>query len=224
MYIIVVGGGKVGFYVAWTLVEEGHEVLIIERDPDAASGISERLGTIVLQGDGADATVLARAGASRANVVIAATGDDEDNLIVSQVAKRKFNVERAIARVNNPKNELLFKRLGIDATVSQTNVLLHLIEQRIGVDGLTHLMTLRHDEIEIVEARVGKDSPVVGKSLAEIKLPPNCVFSAITRGDQVIVPTGDTRLDVGDEVIAVTRVEQESELRRLLVGQDTIYG
>ena len=224
MYIIVVGGGKVGFYVAWTLVEEGYEVLIIERDHEVASNISERLGTIVLEGDGADATVLARAGAGRADVVIAATGDDEDNLIVSQVAKRKFAVDRAIARVNNPKNELLFKRLGIDATVSQTNVLLHLIEQRVAVDGLTHLLTLRHDEIEIVEARVGKKSPVVGKTLAEITLPPSCVFSAITRGEDVIVPTGDTRLEIGDEVIAVTRVDRESELRRLLVGQETIYG
>ena len=224
MYTIVVGGGKVGFYVALTLVEEGNEVLIIERDHEVASVISERLGTIVLEGDGADATVLARAGANRASVVVAATGDDEDNLIVCQVAKRKFHVERAIARVNNPKNELLFKRLGIDETVSQTNVLLHLIEQRIAVDGLTHIMTLRHDEIEIVEARVGKSSPVVGKSLAEIQLPPSCVFSAIARGEEVIVPTGDTRLRVGDEVIAVTRVEQESALRKLLVGQETVYG
>ncbi|MEZ4523686.1 MAG: NAD-binding protein [Thermomicrobiales bacterium] len=218
MYIIVIGGGKVGFHLAWTLVEEGYEVLVIERDGSVVERIEDRLGSIVMQGDGAESSILDAAGASRADVIIASTGDDEDNLIVCQVAKRRFNVERVIARVNNPKNELLFKRLGIDVTVSQTNVLLHLIEQRIDVDGLTHLMTLQHDAIEIVEARVADDSAVVGRTLAEIKLPPECVFSAITRGEHVVVPTGGTRIEAGDEVIAVTRTENEAALRRLLVG------
>ncbi|CAN5669473.1 NAD-binding protein [soil metagenome] len=218
MYVVVVGGGKVGYYLAWTLVEEGYEVLVIERDPGIADRISEQLGAIVMQGDGAEFSILAAAGASRADVVIASTGDDEDNLIVCQVAKRKFGVDRVIARVNNPKNELLFKRLGIDATVSQTNVLLHLIEQRIDPGGLTHLMTLRHEAIEIVEARVSDESPVVGKTLAEIRLPPECVFSAITRGEHVVVPTGQTRIEAGDEVIAITSTSSEVALRKLLVG------
>jgi trk system potassium uptake protein TrkA len=216
--VIVVGGGKVGFYLAWTLVEKDHEVLVIERKRETVERISERLGAIVMEGDGAEASVLAAAGASRADVVVASTGDDEDNLIVCQVAKRKFRVDRVIARVNNPKNELLFKKLGIDTTVSQTNVLLHLIEQRIGVDGLTHLLTLRHDAIEIVEARVSENSPVAGKTLAEITLPGECVFSAIARGEHIVVPTGQTRIEVGDEVIAVTSRESEPQLRRLLVG------
>jgi trk system potassium uptake protein TrkA len=218
MYLIVVGGGKVGYYLAWTLVEEGYEVLVIERDNAKADRIREQLGAVIMRGDGAEASVLEAAGASRADVVIATTGDDEDNLIVCQVAKQRFQVERVIARVNNPKNELLFKKLGIDTTVSQTNVLLHLIEQRIGVDGLTHLMTLQHDALEIVEVRVGEGSPVVGRTLAEVRLPPDCVFSAIARGDRVVVPTGQTRIEAGDEVIAVTRPEREEELRRLLVG------
>lgn len=218
MYVLVIGGGKVGYYLAWTLVEEGYEVLVIERDPATAARISERLGAIVMQGDGAESTILDAAGASRADVVIASTGDDEDNLIVCQVAKRKFNVGRVIARVNNPKNELLFKRLGIDATVSQTNVLLHLIEQRLNIDGLTHLMTLRHSEIEIVEARVSAESPIVGRTLANIRLPPECVFSAITRGEHIVVPTGQTTIEAGDEIIAVTRTESEGALRKLLMG------
>ncbi len=218
MYLIVVGGGKVGYYLAWTLVDEGYEVLVIERDNAKADRIRAQLGAVVMQGDGAEASVLEAAGASRADVVIATTGDDEDNLIVCQVAKQRFQVHRVIARVNNPKNELLFKKLGIDATVSQTNVLLHLIEQRIGLDGLTHLMTLQHDALEIVEVRVGEKSPVVGRTLAEIRLPPDCVFSAIGRGERVVVPTGQTRIEAGDEVIAVTRTESEEELRRLLVG------
>lgn len=218
MYVIVVGGGKVGYYLAWNLVDQGFEVLVIERQPAKAEAIREHLGAVVMVGDGAEASVLEAAGAVRADVVIATTGDDEDNLIVCQVAKRRFDVERVIARVNNPKNEQLFKRLGIDATVSQTNVLLHLIEQRLIPDGLTRLLTLQHQEIEIVELKVGADSPVVGRRLSEIRLPPDCVFSAINRGEHIIIPTGQTRLEAGDDVIAVTRTERESELRRLLVG------
>jgi trk system potassium uptake protein TrkA len=218
MYLIVVGGGKVGYYLTRTLVDEDYEVLVIERSAAVCDQIRELLGAVVMQGDGAEASVLDAAGASRADVVIASTGDDEDNLIVCQVAKRRFDVGRVIARVNNPKNESLFRKLGIDATVSQTNVLLHLIEQRIDISGLTHLMTLRHDEIEIVEVRVGAGSPVVGRTLAEVTLPPDCVLSAIARGDQVVVPTGQTRIEAGDEVIAVTRFEREAELRKLLFG------
>ncbi len=112
MYLIVVGGGKVGFYLAWTLVEEGYEVLIIERDQANATRIKDQLGMVVMQGDGAEFSVLEAAGAHRADVVIATTGDDEDNLIVCQVAKRRFGVGRVIARVNNPKNEMLFKKSG----------------------------------------------------------------------------------------------------------------
>jgi len=218
MYVIVAGGGKVGYYLAWNLVDDGYEVLVIERNRAKAEAIREHLGAVVMVGDAAEASVLEAAGAIRADVVIATTGDDEDNLIICQVAKRRFDVERVIARVNNPKNEQLFKRLGIDATVSQTNVLLHLIEQRLIPDGLIHLLTLKHQEVGIVEVRVGPESPVVGRTLAEIRLPPDCVFSAINRGDNVIIPTGRTRLEAGDDVIAVTRAEREAELRRLLVG------
>jgi trk system potassium uptake protein TrkA len=132
MYIIIVGGGKVGYYLARALLNAPHEVLIIERDARTAERIGEELGEgVVLRGSGDEASTLQRAGAKRADVVIAVTGDDEDNLIVCQVAKRRFNVPRTIARVNNPKNEYIFNRLGIDMTVSATNVILSLIEQEI---------------------------------------------------------------------------------------------
>ena len=219
MYLIVVGGGKVGYHLAATLVEEGYEILLIERDGATSARITEQLGSIVLTGDGAEASILERAGAARADVVVAATGDDEDNLIICQVAKQRFAVDRVIARVNNPRNEQLFKKLGIDATVSQTNVLMHLIEQRIDLDGLTRLMTLRHDAIEIVEIRIADDSPVVGRTLEDIRLPDDCVLSAISRGERLLVPSGKTRLQAGDEVIAVSRTDQEPALRRLIVGR-----
>ncbi|MFW6075714.1 MAG: potassium channel family protein, partial [Chloroflexota bacterium] len=204
-YLIVIGGGKVGFYLAQTLITEGYEVLLIEKNPRRCEIISEQIGSVVMNGDGADVRTLESAGASRADVVIATTGDDEDNLIICQVAKKRFEVARTIARVNNPKNEDLFKRLGIDSTVSQTNVIHHMIEQQIPDRHLMHLMTLRHEQIEIVEVRIGPNSNVIGRSLAEIRLPANCVLSAIARGSDVILPTGQTRLEAGDEVIAVTK-------------------
>src|ERR687898_1194129 len=158
MYIIVVGGGQVGYYLTKTLLSEGYEVLLIERQPQKVEVFSEHFGSVVVAGDGAEASTLAAAGAARANVVIAVTGEDEDNLVICQVAKHKFHVERTIARVNNPKNEQLFRMLGIDVTVSQTNLILHLIEQSIPEHSFVHLMSLRHADLAIVDSKVGDDS------------------------------------------------------------------
>lgn len=218
MYMIVVGGGKVGYYLTKTLIFEGYEVLLIEKNPDKCDIFRQRFGAVVITGDGAEASTLESAGAARADVVIAVTGDDEDNLVICQVAKKRFGVERVIARVNNPKNEDVFKRLGVDVTVSQTNVILSLIEQQIPERHFLHLMSLKHAQIAIVEASVSSSSPIAGRTLSEIQLPQDCVFSAITRGAEVIVPTGQTVIQAGDEVIAVTRISSEDALRKLLVG------
>ncbi|MBX6341913.1 MAG: NAD-binding protein, partial [Thermomicrobiaceae bacterium] len=171
----------------------------------------------VMQGDGAEAETLARAGAARADVVIAVTGDDEDNLVICQVAKARFGVERTIARVNNPKNEELFRRLGIDVTVSQTNVILSIIEQQIPQRPFVHLMALRHAELAIVEAKVSETSPVVNQQIERIKLPPDVIITAILRGGDLIIPTGQTVVRANDELIVVTKREREEELRHLLV-------
>ena len=217
MYMIVVGGGKVGYYLTKTLIFEGYEVLLVEKNPSKVEIYRQRFGAVVVQGDGAEASTLESAGAARADVIIAVTGDDEDNLIICQVAKQRFDVGRTIARVNNPKNEDVFKRLGVDVTVSQTNVILSLIEQQIPERHFLHLMSLKHAQIAIVEASVSPNSPIAGMQLADIKLPPDCVFSAISRGPEVIVPTGQTRIEPGDEVIAVTRSSSEQALHDLLV-------
>src|SRR5881409_1449210 len=166
MYIIVVGGGKVGYYLTKTLVNEGYEVLLIDKNPKKAAIYAERFGSVVLEGDGAESTTLEAAGISRADVVIAVTGDDEDNLVICQTAKKRFDVPRTIARVNNPKNEEIFKKLGIDVTVSATNLILNVIEQEIPERGLVHLMTIKHAQVSIVEATVEPRSEVAGKSLA----------------------------------------------------------
>jgi len=217
VYIIVVGGGKVGYYLTKTLLNEGHEVLLIERDRGKVETYNERFGSVVLAGDGAEAAVLANAGAARADVVIAVTGEDEDNLVVCQVAKQKFHVGRTIARVNNPKNEQLFRLLGIDVTVSQTNHILNLIEQAIPKRAFIHLLSLRHADLAIIEATITDDSPVAHRSIDDIELPVDCVVAAIARGPEVIVPRGATIIEPNDEIIAITKREQEDELRRLLV-------
>ncbi len=154
MYIIIVGGGKVGYYLTKTLLSEGHEVLLIERDPDKSEQFVEQFGAVVVAGDGAEAAVMAAAGAARADVVIAVTGEDEDNLVICQVAKTKFHVARTIARVNNPKNEYLFRMLGVDITVSQTDYILTLIEQAIPDQPFIHLVNLIHEDMAIVDAKV----------------------------------------------------------------------
>lgn len=217
MYLIVVGGGKVGYYLTKTLVHEGYEVLLIEKNPNKCDIYTERFGAVVMNGDGAEASTLAAAGAARADVVIAVTGDDEDNLVICQMAKHRFHVARTIARVNNPKNEELFRRLGIDVTVNPTNVILSLIEQQIPDRHLVHLLALKHAELEVVEVSVDSDSPVRGQTLEEIRMPPETSMIAVIRGSEVIVPTGQTTIEAGDEVIAITRAKNENALRQLLI-------
>ena len=217
MYIIIVGGGKVGYYLTKTLLNEGHEILLIERDSAKVESYVERFGAVMLEGDGAEASVLARAGAARADVLIAVTGEDEDNLVICQMAKHKFHVGKTIARVNNPKNEQLFKDLDTDVTVSQTNYILGLIEQAIPDRSFIHLLSLRHANLAIIEATISEDSPVANQRVEEIDLPVSCVIAAIARQAEVIVPTGETVILPRDEIIAVTHREDEDELRRLLI-------
>ncbi len=220
MYIVIVGGGKVGYYLTKTLVNEGaNEVLLIEKNPQKVAIFTERFGEVVMQGNGDEAATLQAAGAARADLVIAVTGDDEDNLVICQVAKAHFNVPRTIARVNNPKNEELFRRLGIDTTVSSTNVILNLIEQLIPQRSFVHVMTLRHADMAIVEGIIPQHSQVAGQTLAEIPFPSGVVIAAIHRGAELILPTGSSVLYPGDEVIAVTMRDQEAELRELLVSE-----
>ncbi|MFN8592706.1 MAG: TrkA family potassium uptake protein [Thermomicrobiales bacterium] len=217
MYLIIAGGGKVGYYLTQNLLSEGHEVLLIERNLERAAEIAESLGAVTLTGDAAEAATLVAAGAGRADVVIAVTGEDEDNLVISQVAKEKFHVKRTIARINNPKNEQIFRTLGVDVTVSQTNYILTLIEQAIPDRSFVHLLNLRHQDLTIVDAKVSETSAVAHRSLSEIELPENTAITAISRGPRLIVPNAATELLPGDDIIAIAHIDQEDELRRLLV-------
>lgn len=219
MYIIVAGGGKVGYFLSKSLVSEGHEVLVIERDAKKCAAIADELGSVALRGDACDPATLQEAGADRAEVMVAVTGQDEENLVICQLAKRKFQIPRTIARINNPKNETIFKLLGIDVTVSTTDIIMAHIQQEIPSRHLAHLLRLRHADLEIVEAKLAEDAQAVRKAVKELSLPPSCVLSAIIRDGKAIIPTGDTVLAPQDEVIAVCAPASEEALRQALEGR-----
>jgi trk system potassium uptake protein TrkA len=175
--------------------------------------ISEELGEIVMQGDGCEVRLLEEAGLERADVVVACTGEDEDNLVIAQMAKMAFNVPRTIARVNNPRNEVLFQRLGIDATVSSTRIIYNLIEQSIETGEVIPLAALKRGNIEIVDVEIGPKSPVLGKKVQDIELPESALIISIIRQDHGMIPAADSRLESEDSVIALVSAEQEHSLR-----------
>jgi trk/ktr system potassium uptake protein len=219
MYIIVVGGGKVGYYLTKQLLADGHEVAVIEKNKQKVEQIANDLGSVSIHGDGSDARPMQEAGMSRSDLVVAVTGDDEDNLIVCQMAKKKFGVKRTIARINNPKNEHIFGVLGIDVTVSPVDVLVAQIEREIPAHSLIHLLTLRDVGASFVEKQVGANSPVVGKSLNALDLPDDFLVPLVIRNGKAIIPNGQTVLQAGDEIVAVSTLEQEGTLERLLRGE-----
>lgn len=221
MFIIIVGGGKVGYYLAKSLISGNHEVAIIEKDSSKCSQFLEDFGSITICGDGCDPAVLQGAGAERADIIVADTGDDEDNLIICQLAKTKYKVPRTIARVNNPKNEFVFKKLGIDSTVSSTDLVLSMIEQEVAYKGIAPLISFRKSGVEIVETTIAADSPAISKKIIELELPNNCLILAVLRSDNLIIPDGNTTLDSGDLIIALIRSDQLDGLQRALVGENT---
>ncbi len=219
MYIIIVGGGDIGYYLSKALLNEGHEVLVVEKRAERSAFICNDLGSVCVRGDGCEASTLAEIGTGRADMLIAVTGDDEDNLVACQVAKHKFNVPRTIARIKNPKNEAIFKKLGIDVTVSSTNIILENIEEEVPTHPLTHLLTIRDQGLEVVEVKIPPESITIGKSIKELPLPPGSVLSLIIRKEEKPhVPTAKTILQAGDQIIAVTPPESEAALRAALRG------
>lgn len=217
MYIIVVGGGKVGYNLAKLLLAEGHEVLLIEKDKPKASVLATEFGESLMEGNGSRVSVLREGGANRADVLVAVTGTDEDNLVICQVAKSVFKCPRTIARVNDPRNEALFSALGIDATVSSTRLIDSLIEEQVKAEDMViPLVTLRSGNIEIIEMDLSRSSWILGKKIREISLPEGAIFISILRGDEVIIPKGDTELTPGDKVIALVKKEMEQALREML--------
>ena len=219
MFVLVIGGGKVGYYLTKELVESGHEVVLMEKDRARATQITDEVGSIVVPHDGCEGKYLGEAGCNRADIVAAVTGDDEDNLVICQMAKHHFDVPRTIARVNNPKNEELFRHLGVDEIISPTRMALSSIEQDIPVHELLHLATLENN-LEIIEAQLQSDSPAIGKSPGELTIPDGCSLFAVVRAGVATPLRSDTVLREGDKVIAIGGGDCEAALHEQLIGSN----
>ncbi|MFH1775889.1 MAG: TrkA family potassium uptake protein [Chloroflexota bacterium] len=219
MYIIIVGGGRLGYYLAKALLDEGHEALIIEKNETVCKTIVNEMGSICIHGDGCEAATLDEIGTGRADIFIAVTGDDEDNLIACQVAKHKFNAPRTIARVRNPQNENVFKKLGIDVTVNSTRLILEVIEEEVPTHSLTHLLNIREAGLEIVEIKIPPGSTTIGKPIKELSLPENSrLILNIPKEGQPRICTATGILQAEDRILAITTPESEEALRAVLRG------
>ncbi len=220
MFIVVNGGGKVASYLAKTMLEGGHDVAVIEKREEIVGKLAAELphGALVIHGDGCDAAYQEDAGVGRADVFVAATGDDDDNLVSCQLAKVAFAVPRTVARVNNPKNEHIFNALGIEA-ISSTTIISRIIEEEATIGDIRTLISLRKGNMAIVEIELPVDRCVVcGKAVSALELPVDCVLIALVRGEEVVTVHGDTTLEPGDVVIAFTKVEHERVLKKALTG------
>jgi trk system potassium uptake protein TrkA len=219
MYMILVGGGNVGLNLAKRLLNHGHEVLVLEKDSRNADRIASQLGEEnVMVGDGCEMLTQKDAGFGRADVVVAVTGEDEDNMVVCQMAKAVWNVEKVLARVNDPDHEDIFRKIGIDETVSATGIIFALLEQQISPDVVLPIGALARGNLEVVEVELGNRSPVVGHLVRDLQLPPQTNLIWILRGDQGLAVSGDTDLQPGDMVVAVVPRDHADELRETFVA------
>jgi trk/ktr system potassium uptake protein len=221
MYIIIVGAGKVGWNLARELIEKEHEVTLIEQDRRRYLTVEQELEHNVQLGDASELWVLERAGIQRADMVIAVTGDDEDNMLICQVAREKYLVDRIIARVNNPRNSQHFDLLGIKPTVSATDLILRLIEHEVPEYGLVHLLDLREEGLEIIEILVAPGAAVVDQRVSDLRTPEGSLLISVLRDGKGFVPGPDTVLQEGDEVLAVLDPGREDDLKAVFeVGGD----
>lgn len=218
MYVIIVGGGRTGMHLAKTLLADGQTVKVIENRQLILERLQHELpANCLVAGDGSSPTILEEAGIEKAQVLAAVTGDDEDNLVITTLARFEFQVPRTIARVNNPKNAWLFnEEMGVDVALNQTDILAKLVAEEMSLGDMMTLLKLRKGEYSIVEEKVHSQAIVVGKALREIRLPPECVFVAILRKGRLIVPRGDTVLQPVDEVISLVHSSHVQELAALL--------
>ncbi|MDE2745215.1 MAG: TrkA family potassium uptake protein [Chloroflexota bacterium] len=220
MYIIIVGGGKVGRGAARDLMDMGHEVCVVERDGNTAWAINNELGEVALLGDGAEIHVQRAAGMNRADVVVACTGRDQANLAVAQTAQTRFNVAKVIARINDPRNEPIFQTLGFHYTISATTAIVSAIEQEVSA-GLNRLTQMRSTAFILAEHTIPSLAPCVGCTVRDLDLPPHTVLALIVhKDDEPEIPGPNTTIHAGDVIVAVTQPEHESSLRLALTGDN----
>ena len=218
MYILIAGGGKVGANLTRSVRDLGHEVTLIEQRRERFETLEAEFEHSVQLGDATELFVLERAGLARPpDLVVAVTGDDEDNIIICQIAKEHYGVEKVIARVNDPRNQPHFDLLGISPTVSATSIILAMIEHEVPEHGLIHLLELRKENLEIVEVQLDENSPCIGKEVSRIRLPSGARLITVMRGGEAQMADGSTQLQAGDQVLAVLEPGKEEELRKVLL-------
>ena len=222
MYVVLVGGGRIGRYIAKDLEGKGHEVTVIERVPDRCEQLVAETSVLVIEGDACDVLYQEQAHVDRADAFVATTHEDDDNLVACQLAKVEFNVKRAISRVNTPKNVEIFEKLGIEA-VSSTRLISELLENEFSVGELIHLYSLKGGRVSLVELRIPDGgtgaSPPSPRLVQDLELPHEAVLVALFRGDETLIPRGSTEVRPGDEVVALTTPELEDELRAILLAE-----
>jgi trk system potassium uptake protein TrkA len=216
MYVVIAGGGRIGRYIARDMERKRHDVTVIEWNPQRCEQLVTETSVLVIEGDACDVRYLEQAHVDRADVFVATTHDDDNNLVSCQLAKIEFGIKRTIARVNTPKNVEIFEKLGIEP-VSSTSLISELIENEFSVGELIHLTSLRGGRVSLVEVRV-PDEGVGRNRIVDLDLPAESILVALFRGDATIIPRGDTIIQPGDEVVALTDPEHEDQLRRAIVG------
>ncbi len=219
MKVVIAGAGSVGSFIAEDLTNAGHDVLVVEQDPYVVEKRSRTISCRWVVADACEFASLESAKLEEADVVVAATGDDEDNLVVSLLAKQEFMVPRVIARVNHPKNHWMFSKLwGVDVAVSTPHLLSSLVEEAVSVGSLVRLLQFESSGARLVEVTLAEDSPALELSISELDIPRGASIVAVIRDSNIVVPRGDTVLSLGDEVIALVTSEVEDSLRSKLVG------
>ncbi len=216
-YAIIVGGGKIGYYLARSLINRDYEVCLLEKHPGHAARLSSELGDVVMNGDGCDPLTLKNAGVQRADLLFAATGDDADNLVVAQMGQACFQRPRVIARVSNPDNEALFEKLGIHERVSGTSIVLNMLGQKMARSPVVLLGALEQSSLEVIEIIVEESSPLNGARLGDLTFPAQCLVIATLRDNEGHIPSADTVFQPGDLLLILVPAELESTLREFLV-------
>jgi trk system potassium uptake protein TrkA len=220
MYVLIAGGGKIGANLARSLLRVGHEVTLVEQRRDRYERLEDEFEHVVVQGDATEIFVLERAGIQRPpSIVVAATGDDEDNIVICQLAREKYGVEKVIARVNDPRNQAHFDLLGVSPTVCATSSIMALIEHEVPEHGLVHLLELPKENVEIVEVQISPEATCTGQSIAQLRLPDGSRLISVKRNGQFEIAEGSTVLMPGDQVLAILQPGKEDELREVLLDR-----
>jgi len=220
MYVLIIGGGRIGYHLTRALLYADHEVAVIERDSSRIRVLSSEFGNIAIQGDGSEANILLTAGIERADVLIATTGNDEDNLATCQIAINLFNIPRTIARINNPENEALFDVLGIHVTVSSTQIILSEIEEELPVAIEVELLPARGNR-QVIRIEIPQESSAIDQLLFSLPLPPDTIINAIISGNGEFKPIDkDTLIEPFDEIIAITHSDHTETLLELFAGRN----